>query len=163
VDVLSTDAVQIENGATMRLLEWGGAAPLEARVRLVEPAGFTKVSALGVDEQRVNVVGDVLHAPASLGDGYRVQAQIVTWAASDVLRIPNSALFRTDADWTAFVVVAGRAQRRTVRLGHRGAHESEVLAGIAAGDQVILFPSDRIVQGGRVRASSRGKSDEAER
>ena len=97
----------------------------------------------------------MLHAPASLGDGYRVQAQIVTWSGSDVLRIPNSALFRTDTAWTAFVIDAGRAQRRDVRIGHRGARETEVLTGVAAGQHVILFPSDRIAHGGRVRASRR--------
>jgi HlyD family secretion protein len=155
VDVLSTDAVRIQPGAPMRLVEWGGEGAIAARVRLVEPSGFTKVSTLGVEEQRVNVIGDLLDPPAVLGDGYRVEARIVTWAADDVLRVPNSALFRTGGGWSLFVEQEGRARLREVRVGHRGASEAEVLDGLAEGEQVILFPSEQIRDGVRVRPSQR--------
>jgi HlyD family secretion protein len=155
VDVLSTDAVRIQPGATMRVVEWGGEDALEGRVRLVEPAGFTKVSTLGVEEQRVNVIADLLQPPAALGDGYRVEARIVTWAGADVVKVPNSALFRTGTEWSVFVAEDGRARLRPVRVGHRGAAEAEVVEGLRAGEAVILFPSDRIRDGARVRDSRR--------
>jgi HlyD family secretion protein len=151
VDVLSTDAVRIQAGAPMRLINWGGEETLEGHVRLVEPAGFTRVSALGVDEQRVNVLGDILAAPASLGDAYRVEAQIITWQADDVLRVPNSAIFRDGAEWRAFVIEGGRARLRTVLAGQRGAVYTQVMDGLTEGEQVILFPSDLIQDGTRVR------------
>jgi HlyD family secretion protein len=151
VDVLSTDAVRIPAGATMRLVEWGGEGTLTARVRLVEPSGFTKVSALGVEEQRVNVVADLLDPPASLGDAYRVEARIVTWQNPDVLKVPNSALFRSGEEWRVFVVENGRAQLRPVAVGRRGAAEAEVVGGLGTGDTVVLFPSDRLQDGVRVR------------
>jgi HlyD family secretion protein len=150
VDVLSTDAVRIAPGAAMRLVEWGGEGALDARVRLVEPSGFTKVSTLGVEEQRVNVIGDLASPPPSLGDGYRVEARIVTWEAPAVLRVPNSALFRTGSEWSVFVEEDGRARLRPVQVGHRGAAEAEITAGLAEGERVILFPSDRIRDGVRV-------------
>jgi HlyD family secretion protein len=155
VDVLSTEAVRIPPGAAMRLLEWGGEGILEGRVRLVEPAGFTKVSTLGVEEQRVNVIGDLPHPPSTLGDGYRVEARIVTWEAADVLKVPNSALFRTGTEWGVFAVEDGRARLRQVRIGRRGAAEAEVVEGLAPGEQVVLFASDRIRDGVRVRPVQR--------
>jgi HlyD family secretion protein len=151
VDVLSTDAVRIEPGSIMRIVEWGGDDVLEARVRRVEPAGFTKISALGVEEQRVNVIGDLPTRPAALGDGYQVQVRIVTWATADVLKVPNSALFRTGDGWSAFVVENGRAERRNVIAGRRGLLETEIQEGLGADDRVILFPSDRVKAGTRVR------------
>jgi HlyD family secretion protein len=154
VDVLSNDAVRIQTGAPMRLINWGGESTLEGRVRLVEPAGFTRVSALGVDEQRVNVLGDIQAAPASLGDGYRVEAQIITWQADDVLRVPNSAIFRGGAGWRTFVMDGRVARLRTVRTGQRGAEYTQVLDGLTAGEKVILFPSDLIQDGTRVRRRS---------
>jgi HlyD family secretion protein len=157
VDVLSTDAVRIRPGATMRLEQWGGDRAVTARVRLVEPAGFTRVSALGVEEQRVNVVGDLIDTPAALGDGYRVEARIVTWEDTDVLKVPNSALFRRGAEWGVFVVENGRAKLRSVQIGHRGIHEAEVLGGLANGDAVVLFPSDRIQEGARVKPLNNGR------
>jgi HlyD family secretion protein len=155
VDVLSTEAVRIPPGATMRLVEWGGEGSLEASVRLVEPAGFTKISTLGVEEQRVNVIGDLPNPPAALGDGYRVEARIVTWEAADVLKVPNSALFRTGAEWGVFVAEDGRAHLRPVRIGRRGAAEAEVVEGLAPGEQVVLFASDRVRDGVRVRPVQR--------
>lgn len=151
VDVLSTDAVRIEPGAPMRLHDWGGAVPIAATVRLVEPQGFTKISTLGVEEQRVYVIGDMIDPPDALGDGYRVQARIVTWSSPEVLKVPASALFRTGGEWSVFVIDGGRAQTRAVRIGHRGTAESEIVGGLEEGEQVILFPSDRIVPGARVK------------
>jgi len=151
VDVLSTEAVRIVPGARVRLVEWGGEADLEARVRLVEPAGFTKVSALGVEEQRVNVVADLLSPPTGMGDGYRVEARVVVWRGEDVLRVPVTALFRDGDEWRVFVVEGRRARLREVALGHRGAGSAEVTAGIEPGERVVLFPSDRLRDGARVR------------
>ncbi|HEX7124598.1 MAG TPA: HlyD family efflux transporter periplasmic adaptor subunit [Thermodesulfobacteriota bacterium] len=155
VDLLSTDAVAVEPGAAARLEGWGGGAPLPARVRLVEPSGFTKVSALGVEEQRVNVVLDFAgpaDGQAALGDGYRVDVRIVVWARPDVLQVPVGALFRDEDGWAAFVVEDGRARRRAVQVGHRGERAAEVLSGLTEGETVILYPGDRVEEGGRVTA-----------
>ncbi len=153
VDVLSTDAVQIEAGAPMRIVEWGGPEALAASVRLVEPAGFTRISALGVEEQRVNVIGDLPEPPPSLGDGYRVEVQIITWQADDVTKVPNSALFRAGAEWTVFVVEGGAARLRNVAVGRRGGREAQVVSGLTEGDVVVLYPSDDLRDGMRVRAT----------
>jgi HlyD family secretion protein len=150
VDVLSTDAVRIPPNARMRIEDWGGEGGLHARVRLVEPAAFTRVSALGVEEQRVNVIGDLIGAPTALGDGYRVEARIVVWEASDVLKVPASAIFRTTDGWAAFVVEEGRARLREIEIGNRGIAEVEVLGGLTEGDEVVLFPSDQLADGARV-------------
>jgi HlyD family secretion protein len=121
-------------------------------VRTVSPAAYTKVSALGVEEQRVNVVGDLLDAPAGLGAGYRVEARIVTWEAAGVLKVPTSALFRSGSGWGVFVVEEGRARLREVALGHRGDAEAEVIGGLRGGETVVLYPSDRVGEGVRVRS-----------
>ena len=150
VDVLSSDAVKIEPGARVWLEYWGGAEPLEARVRLVEPAGFLKISALGVEEQRVWVLADFVSSQAewqNLGDAYRVEARIVIWEAEDVLKAPVGALFRLQENWAVFLVQDGEAELRQVEVGHRGEHEAEVLGGLAAGDEVVLHPSDRVRDG----------------
>jgi HlyD family secretion protein len=152
VDVLSTDAVKVVPGATLLVEDWGGAASLVARVRRVEPSGFTKVSALGVEEQRVNVVADFENSTGGLGDGYRVEARIVVWQADDVLKAPTSALFRRGESWCVFVVQGGRARRRDVSVGQRGPFESEILAGLEPGEAVILHPSDQVDDGVRVRS-----------
>jgi HlyD family secretion protein len=154
VDVLSADAVKIQPGAELWVEDWGGDAPLRATVRRVEPSGFTKVSALGVEEQRVNVIGDFVDAPDGLGDGYRIEARIVVWRAEDVLRAPSSALFRRGEGWAVFVVEGGRARRRDVVVGARGPFEAEVKDGLAAGEQVVLHPSDRLADGVRVGVGS---------
>jgi HlyD family secretion protein len=150
VDVLSADAVKIRPGAELRVEDWGGDQPLHARVRRVEPSGFTKVSALGVEEQRVNVIGDFAQAPDGLGDGFRIEARIVIWHADDVLRVPSSALFRHDEGWALFVVEGGTARRRVVEVGARGPFQAEVLDGLAEGEPVVLHPSDRLADGVRV-------------
>lgn len=150
VDVLSADAVRIRPGAEMRLVAWGGEGSLRARVRRVEPSGFTKISALGVEEQRVNVIGDFVDAPGALGDGYRLEARIVVWRADDVLRVPASALFRRGEGWHVFGVENGRARLRAVGVGQRGVEAAEVVSGIEPGTGVVLHPTDRVADGVRV-------------
>jgi HlyD family secretion protein len=150
-DILTTDAVNIRPGAAVFLEAWGGNYPLQAKVRLVEPSGFTKISALGVEEKRVNVIADFIDPPDGLGDGYRVEARVVTWEASEVLKVPGSATFRDRNGWSVFVVDRGRASQRTVQIGHRNQAEAEILGGIAAGEQVILYPSNQLHEGDRVR------------
>jgi len=150
-DVLTTDAVNIRPGAPVFLEGWGGDHPLRARVRLVEPGGFTKISALGVEEKRVNVIADFVGSHDGLADGYRVEARIVTWESPDVLKIPGSATFRDRDSWSVFVAENGRARRREVQIGHRNQTEIEVFGGIALGEQVVLHPSNELVDGARVR------------
>jgi HlyD family secretion protein len=150
VDVLSTDAVKVHAGATMLIEEWGGATPLTARVRVVEPSGFTKVSALGVEEQRVNIVGDFADGAATLGDGYRLEARIVVSEKTDALRVPTSALFRRQGDWHVFAVRDGIARQTPVEVGERNQTDAEVLGGLSVGDEVILHPSDQVDDGVRV-------------
>ena len=150
VDVLSADAVKIRPGARMLIEEWGGKEALEAGVRLVEPSGFTKVSALGVEEQRVNVVGDFVAPQVPLADGYRVEARIVVWEGDDVVKAPSSALFRRGSAWNVFIVEGNRARRRTVTLGQRSTVEAQVLDGLNEGEVVIVHPSDQVDDGVRV-------------
>ncbi len=155
IDVLSTDAVKIKPGAKVWLEHWGGDHRLRGRVRLVEPAGFTKVSALGVEEQRVNVIADLVDAAATrgiLGDAFRVEARIVVWEQPDVLKVPASALFRHAGQWAVFVVDDGQAALRTVQIGERNDLEAQVLGGLEEQDQVILHPSDRVADSVRVAA-----------
>lgn len=147
VDVLSEEAVRVEAGNLVRIEQWGGPQALRGRVRLVEPEAFTKVSTLGVEEQRVNVIVDVIDPPAALGAGYRVEARIVTWAADDVLLLPTSALFQVDGQWTTFAVREGRAVRTRPELGHMSSDMAEILSGLSAGDRVILYPSAEIDDG----------------
>lgn len=151
VDVLSTDAVKVHPGDPVLLTGWGGDQTLRERVRVVEPGGFTKVSALGVEEQRVNVISDFVDPPGSLGDSYRVEAHIVVWSGQNVLQVPPSALFRRGSRWSTFVVVGGRAAARDVEVGHRNESEAEVLGGLSEGEQVILHPPNQLVDGTRVR------------
>jgi HlyD family secretion protein len=150
-DVLSTEAVRIAPGAPARVVDWGGEGVLQGTVRRVEAVAFTKISALGVEEQRVNVIVDVASPPAMLGDGFRVGVRVVTWTAPEVLRVPTGALFRSEGEWAVFVIEQGRARLRPVQIGHRGAGDAEVLDGLGAGDSVILFPSDQVRDGMRVR------------
>lgn len=149
-DVLSADAVLLQVGDSADIDEWGGGAPLHARVRTVEPSAFTRVSALGVDEQRVNVTLDLLDTPPTLGDNYRVEVRVIVWQRPDALTVPASAVFQHDGRWSVFVVEDGRARTRTVELGHRTAASVEVLRGLDSGARVILFPSDQIAEATRV-------------
>lgn len=150
VDVLSRDAVRIRPGSRVMLEQWGGSEPIAARVRLIEPSAFTKVSALGIEEQRVNVIidfADAVEFRPPLGDGYRVEAAIVEWESDNVLTVPTGALFRIDNDWAVFVVQRNNATLVKVELGHRNDNEAEVLKGLEEGNRVILYPGDRIEQG----------------
>ncbi len=151
VDVLSTDAVRIVPGMAVRIDGWGGDSSRVGHVRTVEPAAVTKVSALGVEEQRVRVVVDLDDPPASLGDGYRVDAHIVLWRGDGVLSIPASAAFARDSAWAVYVVADGRAREHRIDIGHRGAGLYEVTGGLQEGDLVVLYPSDRVHEGVRVR------------
>jgi HlyD family secretion protein len=150
VDVLSTAAVRIRAGAAVEIVDWGGEGALAGRVRLVEPSAFTKVSPLGVEEQRVNVIVDVDDPPAALADRYQVEARIVTWEADDVLKAPSGALFRERDDWAVFVVAGGRARHRVVEVGQRNPLEAEVRSGLVAGDVVLVYPDNEIRDGSRV-------------
>ncbi len=155
VDVLTADAVRITPNASVRLERWGGDRPLQAHVRVVEPSAFTKISALGVEEQRANVVMDIddpREAWASLGDGYRVEASIVVWWSDNVVVVPASATFRRGDAWAVFVDSDGRARLRTVEIGKRGATEVEVLSGLAPGERVVVHPSSTVEDGSRIRA-----------
>lgn len=150
VEVLTTEAVQLEPGTPVRLVRWGGDTPLEGRVQLVEPVGFTKVSALGVEEQRARVIVELVSPPeewASLGDGYRVEAEFITWQSDDALRMPASALFRRDGAWKTFVVVDGTAQLRDVTVIARGEDRVAIAAGPAEGAEVILYPPATVAEG----------------
>jgi HlyD family secretion protein len=124
---------------------------LRGRVRRVEPSAFTKLSALGVEEQRVHVVGDLVDAVASLGDGYRVEARIVVWQETDILKVPSSALFRHGRDWNVFVVENSRAVRRLIQIEHRNAVEAEILKGLREGEVVVVHPSEQLDDGVRVQ------------
>jgi len=166
IEVLSTDAVRVHPGMPVNLAGWGGEGTLPATVRTIEPAAFTKVSALGVEEQRVRVIADLAGPPGPLGDGYRVEARIVTWSADSVLKVPASACFRRAIgtrgasgsgstpgevdDWAVFTVSDGRVRLRPVAPGHRTATEVEILKGIAAGELVVLHPQNELSDGRRV-------------
>jgi HlyD family secretion protein len=154
-DVLSSDAVKIKPGATAWLEEWGGDKRLRAAVRLVEPYAYTKVSALGIEEKRVNVVMDPVDPLGPLGDGYRVEARIVIWSAPDVLKVPASAVFRSGDGWAVFAVEEGRARERPVEVGARNPVEAEIRSGVAAGATVIKYPTNEVAEGVRVVAAKR--------
>ena len=152
-DLLSSDAMQAKVGAQVLIEAWGGGGVLNGRVRRVEPYGFTKVSALGIEEQRVNVIIDFADPPAArarLGHGYRVEVGIVVWQAEDVLRVPLGALFRVGEAWAVFVEADGRSRLREVGIGHRNSAFAEVLEGLEDGARVVLHPSDRIDDGSRI-------------
>ncbi len=151
-DVLSTDAVKIKPRMPVLLERWGGDHPIRARVRLVEPQGFTKVSALGVEEKRVNVISDFVDPPGPLGDGYRVETRTVIWSAENVLKVPQSALFRHEQGWSLFMIESGRAKRRDVEVGERNESEAQILRGLTNGEEVIVHPSNQVSDGVRVRA-----------
>jgi HlyD family secretion protein len=151
IDVLSSEGVKVKPPMPVRLEGWGGPQPLQARVRLVEPFAFTKVSALGVEEQRVNVVADFVDPPQSLGDAFRVEARIVIWSSEDTLKIASNALFRKGEGWAVFVADGRRARLRAVKPGHGGPLETEILEGLAAGDRVLLHPSNEIADGTRIK------------
>ena len=154
VDVLSADAVRLRPGMPVQFERWGETEPLQGRVRRIEPGGFTKISALGVEEQRVLVIVDFTSPTADwqrLGDAYRVNARFILWAADEVLRVPTSALFRHRQGWAAFVVEDRRARLRPVNIGQQGGAFSEVHDGLTEGSTVIVHPGRDLADGDRVR------------
>ncbi len=153
VDLLSTDAVQVSPGARVIIDDWGGDSVLDGKVSRVDPFGVSVYSALGVEEQRVSAVIDFTSAPedhAGLGHGFRVEARIVVWEDPDALIVPSSALFRSGTDWAVFRVEDGVARQRPVSIGRNNGIEAQVLDGLDAGDQVVLFPSSGLSDGARV-------------
>lgn len=152
IDVLSTDAVKISPGMRVSVEDWGGDSLIQAKVRVVEPGAFTKVSALGVEEQRVYVVADLIDAPGRLNDGYRVQGKIVIWERPDVLRLPIGALFRCAENWCVFTVEHGRAARRVIHVGQRNEDTAQVLDGLRERDVVILYPPTVLTDNARVQS-----------
>lgn len=153
VDVLSADAVGIQPGAEVAVGQWGGEAVLPGRVRRLEPSAFTRLSALGVEEQRVNVIIDPDTRDArwkELSDGYRVETRILVWQAADVLRVPAGAIFRHRDSWAVYLTAGGRARLRAVQLGRRNDTEAQVLAGLEPGDSVVVYPGDNVIDGVRV-------------
>jgi HlyD family secretion protein len=156
VDLLSTDAVKVQPGATVLIERWGGDRTLTATVRYIEPSAFTEISALGVEEQRVNVIADLDQDSVPLGDGYRVEARIVVWEGKNVLQVPLSALFRCAEAWCTFVVRDGKAQRREVKVSQRNNFAAAIAGGLEEGELVILHPTEEIETGDRVK-SRRGK------
>jgi HlyD family secretion protein len=149
IEVLSADAVKVKPGSPVLIDGWDGEQALEARVRIVEPSGFTKISALGVEEQRVNVIADFIGHETPLGDGYRVEAGIIIWETNEALKAPLNTLFRSGERWDAFVVENGIAKRREVETGHRADFEVEVLNGLREGESVIAHPSNLVADGVR--------------
>lgn len=154
-DYLSKDAVRIRPGQQVLIDRWGGDRPLAGRVRRVEPSGFTKISALGVEEQRVNVVMDITDPPeiwSGLGDGFRVETRVVVWESEDELKTPTGALFRRGDDWAVFVAEDGAAALRPIEVGERNAREAQVLSGLGPGEQVVVYPSDSLNDGSALAA-----------
>ena len=154
MDVLSADAVKIKPGMKVVFDRWGGDEPLDGVVRVVEPVGFTKVSALGVEEQRVLVISDFTSPPERwrrLGDGYRVEARFLLWHEEEVLQVPASSLFRHKEGWSLFVMEGGHAKRREIQVGQRNGLVAQILEGVEEGERVINHPSDAVEDGRSVR------------
>jgi len=153
IELLSSDAVGVQHGADVSIEQWGGEAPLRGKVTIVEPGGYTKFSALGVEEQRVKVRVDFidpLPAGAMFGDRFRIEARIVTWSADNVLRVPTGALFRRGGDWMTFLFDGKQARQTKVEIAHNNGTAAEVRAGLTEGQRVILHPPDAIAEGTRV-------------
>ena len=158
VDLLSADAVTITAGTQARIEDWGGKEILNARVRSVDPAGFTKVSALGIEEQRVNVILDITDPKKiwkKLGHSYRVTVRVITSHKKDVLRIPISALFRVENNWASYVDENGTSTLKLLKLGNFSLTHAEVLSGLEQGEKVIVFPSDQIMDGSMIEIRSK--------
>ncbi len=152
-DLLSTDAVRVDPGDPVLIDQWGGEETLRGSVRLIEPSGFMKISALGVEEQRVNVIVDFedpVDAWEKLGDGYRVEVRVVIWQGEEVVKIPTSSLFRKGEEWAVFALDSGRARLVRVELGRRNGLEAQVVSGLEPGQEVVVHPSDTLEDGARV-------------
>jgi len=162
VDLLSSDAIRVREGATVTFTGWGGNTVVKGKVRQIEPYGFTKISALGIEEQRVNVIIDFMVTKenlGSLGHGYRVEAHIREWYDNDVLQVPIGSLFRDGDKWAVFVDDNGRARLTRITIGHKNGRTAEVLGGLAENSRVISYPSDRIKDGIEIIARNPEKSD----
>lgn len=158
VEVLSSDAVQLRKGMRVEFKRWGGEQPLLGTIRIVEPAGFTKISSLGVEEQRTLVLVDITSPPEQwkvLGDGFRLDTTFIVWEGKDVLQVPASALFRSGQDWAVFVADTGKAVKRIVQVGKRSGLTAEILSGLKEGEKVIARPDDTVKEGGKVKGMGR--------
>lgn len=153
-DFLTREAVRIQPGMPVLIADWGGEREIPALVRLVEPGGFTKISALGVEEQRVNVLCDPIGKTDGLGDGYHVNVRVIVWQNNDVVQVPSSAVFRSAGEWAVFVLRDQRVHKAIVRIGHRGESAWEVQSGLAVGDRVVVHPGTELDEGVRVSASN---------
>ncbi len=154
VEVLSSDAVRIKPGMTVLFKRWGRDEPLTGRVRRIEPAGFTKLSSLGVEEQRVLVIADITTPPEkwrALGDGYRLEAHFVVWEGRDILQVPTSALFRSGKDWSVFTEEQGKARLRKVEIGQRTGLTAQIVSGLKENERVVAYPDDTISEGTKIR------------
>jgi len=147
IDLLTQDAVRVEPGDIVYLNGWGGDRTLNAVVRSIEPEAFTKVSALGVEEQRVNILVDPTQLPDNLGAEYRIEAAIVTWQGNEVLTIPTSAIFQRSNGWNTFVVDGNSVEIRPIVIASRGRDYTRVLGGVEEDESVVLYPSDLISDG----------------
>jgi len=149
-ELLSMDAVKVEAGGLVAIENWGGKTALEGKVKRIDPVGFSKVSALGIEEQRVNVIIDLVSPHESwsrLGHGYQVDVAIVLWQGSDVLQVPLTAIFREGTNWSIFVVEEGIVTKRSLQVGQINSHTAEIKKGLGTGEQFIVYPSDRIYEG----------------
>ena len=154
VEVLSSDAVKIKQGTNILFKRWGRDEPLTGRVRIVEPAGFTKISSLGVEEQRVLIIADITSPPEMwrvLGDGYRLEAHFIVWEGKDILQVPTSALFRSGKDWAVFAEEKGKARRRLVEVGQRTGLTAEIISGLKESERVVAYPDDSISDGTKIK------------
>jgi HlyD family secretion protein len=154
IELLSSDAVKIKKGGEVLFKRWGGEGTLTGMVRIVEPAGFTKVSSLGVEEQRVLVIADITSPPETwrlLGDGYRLEAHFVVWEGKDVLQIPASGLFRSGKEWAVFVEDNGKVRQRTLEVGQRNGLTAEIISGLKEKEMLVVHPDDSIKNGTPIR------------
>jgi len=154
VEVLSSDAVKIKKGTNVLFKRWGQEEPLTGRVRIVEPAGFTKISSLGVEEQRVLIIADITSPPEkwrALGDGYRLEAHFIVWEGKDILQVPTSALFRSGKDWAVFVEEKGKARRRLVEVGQRTGLTAEIISGLQESERVVAYPDDSVSDSTKIK------------
>ena len=153
-DYLSTDAVKIKPGAAVIIDRWGGEGALAGRVQRVEPAGFLKISALGVEEQRVNVIVDFVDSRekrTALGDGFRVEVRVVIWESADALTVPTASLFRRQGEWSVFVIDGDVLRLRTVKVGQRNEQAAQILEGVSEGERVVAYPGESLSDGARIR------------
>jgi HlyD family secretion protein len=149
-DLLSRDAPKLKLGSNVAITQWGGEETLQASIRSIDPAAFTKVSSLGIEEQRVNVILDLEKVPPALGNGYEVLAELTIWSGEDVLQVPIGALFRADGDWALFTVEEDAAQLQKITIGRMNDESAQVLDGLTEGQKLILFPNDLLEDGSLV-------------